>query len=337
MGGEACEYRGLSGIPTWPDSIRTRWTTDNVFQSDHILLLLQQRVRVALDGLSFVQFAGGAMSDRKTYSAQASADATFSERTVDRMVSDVELARNHAIGRNRRIGQLLCMLGLMRAHDVIPPKTRCWVVGAQLQDFNSKAGHEAAHCMPGRLLLQPPGKGKIDPWSLLKDADSRDSMATLFSRVQDLPANFNKADSYAEMHAKPALKSLLATVCQLVIDAPPAAATVLNVTAVKGAYQQWIVQSCVAYRAAINRKIDIAELDDLPPATTADTFEPHLLNTVLPALMERAVRKNPRGQNGPTVWDYSEQTRILGHYLRASEGSVLGDRLVHDAQAEFKP
>lgn len=229
------------------------------------------------------------------------------------------------------------MLGLMCAHDVIAPKTRCRLMGARLQDFNSQAGYEAAHYMPGQLLLQPPGKGEIEPWSLLKDANSRDSMATLFSRVQDLPANFNKADSYAEKYAKPALKCLLATVCQTVIDAPPAATKVLNVAVVKGAYQQWIAQSCVAYRAAINRKIDIAELDDLPPATTAETVEPHLLNTVLPDLLERAVRKNPRGQKGPTVWDYSEQTRILGHYLRASEGSVLGDRLVRDVQAEFKP
>ena len=282
------------------------------------------------------------MSDRKTHSAQASADATFSERTVKRVVSDVELANNHAIGRNRRIGQLLCMLGLMRACDVITPKTRCRVVGARLQDFNSQVGYEAAHYMPGQLLLQPPGKGEIEPWVLLKDATSRDSMATLFSRVQDLPANFNKADSYAEKYAKPALKCLLATVCQTVIDAPPVAAKVLNVAVVKGAYQQWITQSCIAYRVAINRKIDIAELDDRPPATTAETvephlFEPHLLNKVLPDLLERAVRKNPKGQNGPTVWDYSEQTRILGHYLRASEGSVLGDRLVRDVQAEFKP
>lgn len=75
------------------------------------------------------------MSYRKPYSRQASADAVFSERTVERKVSDVDRAADHAIGRNRRVGQCLTMLGLMRANGLLPPLTRCSVVGASLRDF----------------------------------------------------------------------------------------------------------------------------------------------------------------------------------------------------------
>ena len=69
----------------------------------------------------------------------------------------------------------------------------------------------------------------------------------------------------------------------------------------------------------------------------AETFEPHMLNTTLPALRERAVGKNAKGTASPTVWDYSEQTRILGHFIRASLGSTLSERLIGDVVAVFKP
>lgn len=186
-------------------------------------------------------------------------------------------------------------------------------------------------------MLEPGGKGKVRPWTLQNDARSRDAMATLFSRPQDLPVNFNKADSYAEMYANPPLKGVFAPACQHVVDAAPAAAMVFNKHAVQDAYRLWIAQSIRAYRSAINRKIDIAELDDLPPATAPETFEPHRLNTELPDLLERAVRKNAKGKPGPTVWDYSEQTRILCQYVRASLGSTLCGRLIEDVVAEFKP
>ncbi len=276
------------------------------------------------------------MADRKPHSAQATAEAVFSEQTVERMVSDVALARDHAIGRNRRIAQCLCMLGLMRAQGLLPVTARCRVIGAQLQDFSSVAGHEAAHYMPGQLRMHVSGKGDVEPWALLADPHSRDAMATLFSRVQDLPANFNKADSYAEKYASPPLKGVFEAACQQVVNALPLRPGVLNLPAVQSAYQHWIAQSILAYRSAINRKIDIADIDDLPPATAPDGFEPNRLNTDLPELMERAVRKTSKGKPGATVWDYSEQTRILGHYLLASIGSTLTDRLVRDVQAEFK-
>lgn len=148
------------------------------------------------------------MSDRRTYSMQASADAEFSERTVERSLSDVGLAHSHVIGRNRRLGHLLCYLSHIRAYGLVPAQTRCTVVGVGVQDFKSQGGREAAHYLPGQLLLQSAGGAAVEPWTVV--------------------------------------------------------------------------------------------------------------------------------QNATTVWDYSEQTRILGHCLRLSEGSTLSDVLIRDVQGRFK-
>ncbi len=281
------------------------------------------------------------MADRKEYSAQVSEDSGFSELTVQRAQSDVDLARSHVAGRNRRVGQFLCYLSLMHSHGLVPPGTRCEASGAQLQDFNSEAGYQAAHYLPGQIILWVAGHGKLMPWELVQDRATRDRIGALFSRVQNLPANFNKADSYAEKYASPPLKDLFADSCRNVLGGRPPVAGAIHVAAVRKAYDRWIERSVLSYRSAINRKIDIADLDDLPPATAPGigpngALEPHLLNPQLADLLERAVRKGKNGR-ATTVWDYSEQTRILGHYLRFSQQSMLGDRLIQDIQSTFRP
>lgn len=106
-------------------------------------------------------------------------------------------------------GTYLCYLSHIRAYGLVPAQTRCTVVGAGVQDFNSQGGREAAHYLPGQLLLQLAGGAAVEPWTVV--------------------------------------------------------------------------------------------------------------------------------QNATTVWDYSEQTRALGHYLRFSEGSTLSDVLIRDVQGRFKP
>jgi hypothetical protein len=261
---------------------------------------------------------------------------------VEHSLSDMRLAESHAIGRNRRVGQLLCSLSLMRGHGLWPAHTSCSVTGASLEDYHASAGNEAAHYLPGQVWLQAPGKARKLPWDPVTHGGTRDAMGALFSREQNLGANFNKADSYAEKYARPSLKTLLAQVCNAVLDSSPAPAGRVDVAAVQGAYAHWIEQSRLSYRSAINRKIDIAELDDLPPATAPGVdadgrLEHALLNESLPELWQRSVRKNSSGGPGTTVFAYSEQTRILGHYLRACQDTVLGSRLIQDVQDSFRP
>lgn len=282
------------------------------------------------------------MAPRKPYSPAVSEAGEFTELVVDRSLSDVDLARTHVIGRNRRVGQVLCHLSLMKSHGLIPKGHGAGVVAATVQDFKSGDGYEAAHYLPGQLTLGVPGKGNVAAWSLVKNAATASEIAALFSAVQHLPANFNKADSYVEMYASPGLKEVFAQACALVLAETSRPAGKANLVSIRAAYGHWIAGSLASYRVAINRKIDIAELDDLPPptapATDPDgTFEPHRFDPGVPDLYERAVRKGGSGKATGTVWDYSEQVRILGHYLRTTEGSALSERMLGDVEATFRP
>lgn len=278
------------------------------------------------------------MGDRSPFSPQVSAAGRFSEIEVERHQSDAERARSHAIGRNRRVGQVLCYLSVMVSRGLLPRNGQGAVVGAAVQDFSSTEGRQAAHYLPGHLRLAVPGKAPCDLWDLAGSAGVASRIAALFSAVQDLPPNFNKADSYVEQHARPSLKRLFADAAnQVLAAAPHQVRGKVNVTAVRSAYQHWIDQSLIAYRAAINRKTDIAELDDLPPATAPrldgdGRLEPHELNLELIDLQGRALRKG-----GVTVWDYSEQVRILGHYLTASRSCALTDAMVDEVEGAFRP
>jgi hypothetical protein len=281
------------------------------------------------------------MSQRRAFSAQASARGRFSELLVEHFASDVQLAGNHVLARNRGVGQFLCYLSLIRSHGLVPAKAACQMGAAEVQDFNSKDERQAAHCMPGQVLVDLSGGRRVAPWELVKDAGTREKIGALFSRVQNLPANFNKADSYAEKYAKPAIKEIFRDACNEMLAGRPAPAGQVSVPAVRAAYQGWIDQSVCSYRFAINRKIDIAELDDLPQATAPGlndqgVLDPHLVNPGLADLYERAVHKKGSVRSS-TIWDYSEQTRILGYYLRFSEGSILGEPVIRDIQATFRP
>lgn len=282
------------------------------------------------------------MGARTRFSPQVSADGRFTELLVQRSVSDMALAHTHAVGRNRRVGAVLCYLSLMKSRDLVPKGAQVKVVGAKIQDFKSAEGYEAAHYLPGQLKISVSGRQDIEPWNLVKSAATASEIASLFSAVQNLPANFNKADSYLEMHAKPSLKLVFAEVSGIILRETARLPGKTNVESVKGAYKQWIHQSMLSYRAAINRKIDIAELDELPPATAPavrknGAVEPHELNLSLVDLLKRAVRKGESGESTSTVWDYSEQVRILGHYLTASQDCALSDMMIRDIESRFRP
>src|ERR1700730_2700914 len=127
------------------------------------------------------------MGTRARFSSQVSADGRFTELEVQRSLSDVTLAKTHAIGRNRRVGAVLCYLSLMKSRDLVPKGAKARAVGAEVQNFESEDGYEAAHYLPGQLKISVPGKGDIEPWSLVKNAATASEIASLFSAVQNLP------------------------------------------------------------------------------------------------------------------------------------------------------
>lgn len=288
------------------------------------------------------------MSQRGKFNERVAADGHFSEVTVEHFRSEKDLAQDHVIGRNRRVGQLLCYLSLMHGYGLIPANARVSCSAAEFQDYESTGDHEAAHYLPGQVLISWPGQAKCDPSSFVKNPNTKDLIGELFSRVQDLPANYNKADSYVEKYTKPGLKVILAADCQDLVRNQGQTAKGRVSSLVYKAYEEWIARSLAAYRYGINRKVDIADLNDnpVPPATApgfADEagrlFEPHLFQPSSVTARERAVRKNRSGQITATVWDYSEQIRILGYYVEFTEtkSAVLTPRLVADVEHTFRP
>lgn len=67
------------------------------------------------------------------------------------------------------------------------------IVGARVQDATARGGEQAAHVLPGQLLLD----GR-EPWTLVQGEQARLAWLTRFMVTSPVPAPFNRADSAAE-------------------------------------------------------------------------------------------------------------------------------------------
>ena len=92
------------------------------------------------------------MGDRTKFNEQVAADGAFSEG-LQRLRGERDLAKDHIFGRNRRVAELLCYIDLMRDHNLLPANAKVSCRGAIYQDYESSAGHEAAHYLPSRSGL----------------------------------------------------------------------------------------------------------------------------------------------------------------------------------------
>jgi hypothetical protein len=287
------------------------------------------------------------MANRDKFNDEVAREGAFSER-IRRFRSEQDLAKAHVIGRNRRVGELLCYLSLMRGHKLIPGNAEVFCEAAIYRDYESSDDNQAAHYLPGQITIKFAGQDGHDPSCYVRDSRTKNAIGALFSRVQDLPTYFNKADSYVEKYTRPGLKQLLAAACRNVIrDHVPSDNRVSPV--VWDFFKDWIVKSLKAYSAAINRKTDIADLErnPVPPGnefamlkgSTPDdvTIEPHLYKPERADVYERAVRKNRTGKATATIWDYSRQIRILEYYVRFTEGFELPTAIVKSVESTFKP
>jgi hypothetical protein len=281
------------------------------------------------------------MDGRQQFSEQTAQEGTFSEG-IEGFRSERELARDHVIGRNRRVAELLCYLSLLRGHLPALGAAQVRCEAARYQDFKASDGNEAAHYLPGQIVLALPGQTGHDPAHFVKDARTKEAIGALFSRVQDLPVAFNKADSYVEQYTQPGLKELLARACRKVLAAPSQPGGKVA-PVVSEAYGDWVRASLQAYSTAINRKTDIAGLNEnpLPPGTAPSalddgTLEPHMYKPDRADLYERAVRKNKVGETTATVWDYDQQIRIIEYYVRFTTDFELPSSIVRSVGATFK-
>jgi len=283
------------------------------------------------------------MAKRQEVNQAVTAEALFSEVTVERLRSERDRARDHVIGRNRRVGATLCVLSLMRGAGTIDEKTKVRCQAAALQDFQSSENNEAAHYVPGQIFLEPRGSTKALMHEFIQDAGTRTMVASLFSRVQDLHQNFNKADTYAESYARPKLKKIFERACRRVILGPQPTSNRVGAN-VRVNYEKWVTESCQSYRYAIDNRTARADLTNRPLVVAGPEFtesgalDPHVIDLeATQESHERAVRRNRHGEVTASATDYSDQIRYLRFYAQFGCDPTLTDRLVRDIEHLFKP
>lgn len=268
-------------------------------------------------------------------SAEATAQARFSEQQVERFTHDISLAHDHIVGRNRRVAQVLCYVSLMRNAGCIQDGAVVACRGAAAQHFSAAGGNQAAHYLPGVIMV-----GSHPLWMLTRHGPTRAAIQTCFADVQDLHANFNKADSAAEgSTASNGLKSAFGQAAAMLACALPGRPGVVDRSRAARAMRQWKLDSERCYRAAADRKSVHAPrlLEAQPMWTEAGALEPRAFTTEMleanDAESGRVVRSGSRGK--VLAQDYANQARYLEAGILALGVDVLTDRLIRAIEESF--
>lgn len=147
----------------------------------------------------------------------------FRQNVVERFRNFDRDAREHVIGRNQSVAQVLNYMNLLHNVGLIPAESRIVSTGALWQALSGSRleSIEGAHCLPCQLLVLPPGATKgIDPSELPNLTKAvRKGMRSEFAHVTNLPALFNSADVVAE-RCPLGLREVFACACQRVVRAP---------------------------------------------------------------------------------------------------------------------
>lgn len=121
----------------------------------------------------------------------------WSSKEVIRFHSYMQQALSHSMGRNDRVARVLCYLSLLRSAGTVGAEPSLRVVAARWQNYSSTAGNQAAHFLPGQLMVNSRKMSE-----LVIDEQTRTRISCLFGDVEDLPADFNKADTQAEANGR---------------------------------------------------------------------------------------------------------------------------------------
>jgi hypothetical protein len=108
--------------------------------------------------------------------------------------------RNHAIGRNESVGELLCIVSALTSLRMLHAQTVISTTGARVQQFQASGGNVGAHCMPSNVKF-----GDVErPWELIGAQGQRvppliqTRLIDLFAKTTQLWQQHNYADSCAE-------------------------------------------------------------------------------------------------------------------------------------------
>ena len=156
----------------------------------------------------------------------------------------------HEFNRERTVASVLADVHLMAVRGIIPKGAKVSYEGAHLQSREGHEGNEAAHCLPRQIVV----KGKY-LYEFVEDIDPSRALAIKgkFGEADDLPANFNKADSRIERRG---LADAFAVACSHALEAGQNGGTfdvgaVLGI--VKATYDVFSTQANIAMISASSR------------------------------------------------------------------------------------
>lgn len=248
--------------------------------------------------------------------------AEWSDKEVQRFASYSRLAVSHAMGRNARIVKILCYLSLLRSVDKFTAHANIMVVAARWQNYSSTAGNQAAHFLPGQLMVNARILSE-----LAQDPQTRTKIGCLFGDVEDLPADFNKADTQAEANGKAGglCAAFEGAARHLIANASPA--NTINRAAVRSSYYNvWVPQARLAFNNALVKKADKYTRPELEYGAAGGVEYGMITNL---SARENASKYEQR---------INHQQEILRYYLRSLDKhpSELVDTNMNEIERGFK-
>ncbi|MCP5198092.1 MAG: hypothetical protein H6974_15140 [Gammaproteobacteria bacterium] len=271
--------------------------------------------------------------DRKQPNKQHARNAEWSDKEVQRFESYSTMALSHAMGRNGRVVKILCYLSLMRCAGNITANASRNVVAALWQNYSSTAGNQAAHYLPGQLMINSQQLS-----NLIKDPQTRNKINCLFGDVEDLPADFNKADTQAEAKGRAggfceafreAARYVIANNTSLPNTKNASVSSNIDRTVVRYAYQNvWIPKARIACHNALLKKAEKYTKPEIEYGTKGG-FEYGMITNL-------SARENA-SQYKVSI---NCQQEIIHHYLRSFdkswEPSELCDTAMNELARGFK-
>jgi hypothetical protein len=246
----------------------------------------------------------------------AAAAARFNQQIVTRFENPINKALGHGNTRNSLVVQTLSYFSLMRntgshslTHSVVA------IEKAVRRLLTSHDGNQAAHYLPGQIHIN----GTL-PWGLIGDRPTGLRLECLFAAEEDLPPDFNKADSAAE---KTGLCEAFRVASLGVLHDPgPRTPHHASRNLIRRIYDDiWIPQSLNAFSVASAQK----EARGGIPEPQYDEYR-NIIN----------IEEISAAGEG---WRFDEQHRILERYSEAMRTPPpdLGDEKIGQIEREFLP
>jgi hypothetical protein len=221
---------------------------------------------------------------------------------VERLASDTATAVWHGRSRNAHVAKVLTYMALIRVPGrpglalSANPNVTC--KGAERQFFSASGENEAAHLLPGQILID-----NAFPWLYLQGEAAR-LMQNAFAYVEPIHANYNAADRLAERHG---MIDAFAAACRAVLVGTGDAER-----DVADAYHRVWVPGALAAIAAAEHELRAEPLP--PPLLYGEAGTPE--HGMILNLAERG-----EAMAEPEIWDNFEQLSMLDYY-RASFDEV---------------